>query len=177
VATEAHVDDDVLTEQEVAELGGLRSRWRARKLAGQRKGPPGARLMGRLQREQINLAMIRTRTHSDDHPDVLAQRDNIRGIRAELQALPDVAHHQAGPQPAAFQAPVAPVVPAWTPTHYVPLTGMAAWDAPDPTRPPQVMLAGGIQLRIVEQAGAWARVLASNGWQGWVDGRLLVSMP
>ncbi|HUG47075.1 MAG TPA: PrsW family glutamic-type intramembrane protease [Candidatus Limnocylindria bacterium] len=176
VATEGHVEDDVLTPQELAELGGLRSRWRARRQAGQRKGPQGAKLMGRLQREQINLAMIRTRTHSDEHPDILAQRELIRGVRAELQALPDVAAPAGGAMPAAFQAPPPPAAHAWTPTHQVPATGMAAWDVPDPSRPPVVTLAAGLPLRVFEQAGAWSRVVASNGWQGWVDGRLLVPL-
>jgi hypothetical protein len=53
---------------------------------------------------------------------------------------------------------------------------MAAWDAPDPSRPPQVTLAGGVQLTIVEQNGAWSRVMGSNGWTGWVDGRLLATI-
>ena len=53
---------------------------------------------------------------------------------------------------------------------------MAAWDAPDPNRPPMVTLAGGVQLSIVEQRGAWAHVMGSNGWTGWVDGRLLVKL-
>lgn len=174
VAVEGHVDDDVLTAAEVEELGSLLSRRRARKRAGQLKGAQGERLLGRLQREQINLAMIRTRTHSDDHPDVQAQRDVIRSIRAELQALPELPQHPAVAQPAAFSAPPPPAAQAWLPTHYVPVAGMAAWDAPDPARPPMVTLAGGVQLRVVEQAGAWARVVASNGWHGWVDGRLLV---
>jgi protease PrsW len=172
VATAGHVDDDVLTQQEVAELGGLRSRRRARQRAGVLKGPPGERLLGRLQREQINLAMIRSRTHSDYHPDVLAQRDLIRRTRAELQALPELAQHPAVAQPASFA--VSPAGPAWTPSHHVPAAGMAAWALPDPTRLPMVMLAGSIPLRVVEQAGAWAHVLAANGWHGWVDGRLLV---
>jgi len=174
--TEAHVGEDVLTPQEVAELGGLRSRWRARRLAARRKGPQGARLLGRLQRQQINLAMIRSRTGSDEHPDVIAQRDIIRGIRAELNATPDIAQAADRPMPAAFQAPAPLPAQAWSPTHYVPPTGMAAWATPDPAQAPQVMLAGGIPLRVVEQAGAWSRVLADNGWQGWVDGRLLVGI-
>jgi len=30
-------------------------------------------------------------------------------------------------------------------------------------------------VKVVERAGAWARVVCSNGWTGWVDGRLLVA--
>ena len=168
--TAADVGTDVLTPDEVAVLGGLRSRWAARRLAGSRKGPQGARLAGQLQREQINLAMIRARAGSDDDANVVAQRDRIRTVRAQLAALPDV----SAPAPQAMAA-VAPAAPSgWAPTHVAPPTGMAAWDAPDPNRPPMVTLAGGVQLSIVEQRGAWGHVMGSNGWTGWVDGRLLV---
>ena len=172
--TAADVGTDVLTEQELAELGGLRSRWSARRKMGQRKGPQGARLIGQLQREQINLAMIHARGGGDDDPNVIAQRERIRTIRTQLNALPDAAQPVAAAMPAQQAvAPAAPTAPAWTPTHVVPATGMAAWDAPDPSRPPLVTLAPGVQLSIMEQQGAWAHVMGSNGWTGWVDGRLL----
>lgn len=168
-AVEGELGTEVISPDEMAQLGGLRSRRRARKAAGQKKGPLGERLAGRLQREQINLAMIRTRVPSADHPDLDAQRELIRRTRAELAALPDL-----GARPAAYQqAPAAPAAAGWRATHFVPPTGMAAWDLPDPTRQPSVMLSPGVQLQVVEQRGAWARVLASNGWQAWVDGRLL----
>jgi RsiW-degrading membrane proteinase PrsW (M82 family) len=170
--TAADVGTDVLTNEEVAQLGGLRSRWAARRAMGARKGGQGSRLKGQLQREQINLAMIRSRSGSDDDPAVVAQRERIRTIRAQLDALPDIA------LPRAF--PAAPAAPAasggWVPTHVVPPTGMAAWDTPDPARPPTVTLAAGVLFTIVEQRGAWAHVMGSNGWTGWVDGRLLAGI-
>jgi HEAT repeat protein len=64
---------------------------------------------------------------------------------------------------------------AWRPTYQVPPVGMAAWDAPDPSRPPTWQLAGNLDLMVESGAGAWARVRAVNGWWGWVDGRLLVA--
>jgi SH3-like domain-containing protein len=36
------------------------------------------------------------------------------------------------------------------------------------------MLAGGLDLQVVQRIGDWARVVAVNGWSGWVDARLLV---
>ena len=51
---------------------------------------------------------------------------------------------------------------------------MAAWAAPDPSRPPAVSLGGSLELVVAERAGDWARVVAVNGWTGWVDGRRLV---
>lgn len=58
-------------------------------------------------------------------------------------------------------------------THVVPAAGMPAWAAPDPAAQPVATLAGGIELRVVGESGAWARVVGANGWEGWVDGRLL----
>lgn len=74
---------------------------------------------------------------------------------------------------AAPAPPPPPAAPAWMPTHVVPAAGMAAWAAPDPSQPAAAQLAPGVQLRLVEQQGDWARVTGSNGWVGWVDARLL----
>ncbi|MGD0249119.1 MAG: hypothetical protein ABSB75_08715, partial [Candidatus Limnocylindrales bacterium] len=78
---------------------------------------------------------------------------------------------------AARVAPGAPGsgVPVWLPTHVVPPSGMAAWDAPDPSRPPLWQLSGSVELVVETTAGEWAGVRAVNGWWGWVDGRMLVS--
>ncbi|MBI4261080.1 MAG: SH3 domain-containing protein [Actinobacteria bacterium] len=62
----------------------------------------------------------------------------------------------------------------WLPTHFVPNAGMPAWATPDPGSPVVANLDPGLPVQVVEEAGAWARVIASNGWTGWVDGRLLV---
>jgi hypothetical protein len=35
-------------------------------------------------------------------------------------------------------------------------------------------LAGYLDLMVVQRVGDWARVVASNGWTGWVDARLLI---
>jgi len=62
---------------------------------------------------------------------------------------------------------------AFTPTHVVPAAGMPAWSEPDPSLAPVATLAAGVELRVVAETGAWARVVAANGWEGWVDGRVL----
>jgi hypothetical protein len=62
--------------------------------------------------------------------------------------------------------------PAWSPTHTIPAGGLTAWVAPDP-KTASVAVAGGLPVAVVERKGDWARVTASNGWSGWVDGRLL----
>ena len=177
--TAAHVGTHALSEQELAELGGLRSRWAARRRMGRRKGPQASRLAGQLQREQINLAMINARAGSSDDSSVMAQRERIRAIRAQLDALPELPQPMAAPAQMAGQMaapPQAPGLPGWMPTHAVPHSGMWAWDIPDPNRPPMVTLAPGVQLSILEQQGAWSRVMGSNGWTGWVDGRLLAPL-
>jgi hypothetical protein len=58
-------------------------------------------------------------------------------------------------------------------THVVPSSGLLAWVEPDPGAEPVATLAAGVELRVVGESGAWARVVAANGWEGWVDGRAL----
>ena len=266
-------DPMVVTDDEIRSLRSLWARRSARTAAGRLHGPAGARLIGRLQAAQIDYAMIRSGTDSLADPALDARRLKIRGIRAELDALPFLPQPipgavpgvpaqpapqgwgavapglpaqapwpnapaeiapaplptpveaapvavEAEPEPAATAAPepaaaaapeagpaaepipaepapatdpvpapapepepvsaepaVAGAAPAWTPTHVVPAGGMAAWGAPDPSRPPVAMLSERVELIVVAQAGAWAQVRGINGWTGWVDGRLLVPQP
>jgi len=65
----------------------------------------------------------------------------------------------------------------WAPSHTVPGGGMSAWAEPDPSLAPVATLAERVELRIDEQRGAWAKVIGSNGWTGWVDARKLRSLP
>ncbi|MGH9246693.1 MAG: cyclic nucleotide-binding domain-containing protein [Acidimicrobiales bacterium] len=62
----------------------------------------------------------------------------------------------------------------WRATHVVPATGLLAWARPDPDAEPSATLEAGVEVEVVDDAGVWRRVVASNGWQGWVDGRTLV---
>ncbi len=78
-------------------------------------------------------------------------------------------YSQYGAQP----APQGP----WTPGHKVPPQGMQAWAVPDPNSPVIANLGGHLPVQVTEMRGAWARVVCSNGWTGWVDGRLLVAGP
>jgi hypothetical protein len=66
---------------------------------------------------------------------------------------------------------------AWQPTHLLPEDGTRSWAAPDPSAPEHSRLAGRLPVAVVERRGAWARVRASNGWTGWVDGRRLRPLP
>jgi hypothetical protein len=70
--------------------------------------------------------------------------------------------------------PTTPSEPAWKPSHAVPPGGLSAWGAPDPAGPVIARLDPGLRVLVAERAGDWARVVASNGWTGWVDGRSLL---
>jgi RsiW-degrading membrane proteinase PrsW (M82 family) len=205
-------DDGCITPDEITELAGLRSRRSARNAAGRAKGPEGKRLKGRIQREQIGLAMVFSRHGSEQHPEVARHMAGILALKAELAALgsgvspaaagwvqPAATAAQPAPQPSpAWGGPVAaapvaavpvavqpapivqpappalaPVAPAWAPTHVVPAGGLPAWAAPNPAVPPVVTLAAGLDVILAERAGDWARVVAVNGWTGWVDARRL----
>jgi hypothetical protein len=72
-----------------------------------------------------------------------------------------------------YTAP-APAQPPWTPSHRVPPQGMQAWAAPDPAGAVVATLGGHLPVQVTEVRGAWAHVLCSNGWTGWVDDRLLI---
>ena len=104
----------------------------------------------------------------------------LRALHSDLQQFVAM-----GPYAAAVAAPMIPpatmavaapgqAAPAWAPTCQVPDGGMAYWETPDPSRAAAGQLAARLELAVDSVAGAWARVRASNGWQGWVDGGLLI---
>ena len=76
------------------------------------------------------------------------------------------------PQPQPVPQPV-PAQASWVPTHSVPPQGLRAWAAPDPAGPVVATLAPGLPIQVSEVRGAWARVICSNGWTGWIDGRII----
>ena len=83
-----------------------------------------------------------------------------------------VPSYQAQPvqaQPVQQPAPIG----GWAPSHSVPAQGLRAWGAPDPSGPVVANLAPGLPIQVAEVRGAWARVICSNGWTGWIDGRII----
>lgn len=64
-------------------------------------------------------------------------------------------------------------ITGWARTHRVPREGMDAWSEPEATSPPTADLEPRIAMQLLGTAGAWAQVRGENGWEGWVDGRLL----
>lgn len=79
---------------------------------------------------------------------------------------------EAAPAPVAHAAPVA-AQGAWAPTHAAPPGGLQTWPEPNPALPPGPSLDPMLPVQVVEWRGAWARIVCSNGWGAWVDGRLL----
>ncbi|MCQ4080023.1 hypothetical protein NGB36_05305 [Streptomyces sp. RB6PN25] len=68
--------------------------------------------------------------------------------------------------------------PGFRPTHVAPGDGLPAW--PDPGRGrerPSAWLDPLLPVQETERAGDWSRIVCSNGWEAWVDGRLLVALP
>jgi hypothetical protein len=64
------------------------------------------------------------------------------------------------------------------PTHRVPKAGLASWAVPDPAAAPGPRLDSGLEVQVLESLPTeWTRVLCSNGWSAWVDGRLLEQPP
>jgi protease PrsW len=81
-------DDVAVTPEELATLETVRGRRRARHRMRQRAGDRAAKLLGRLQHEQVNLAMIHSKVATEDDPALVRQRAICRAIRASLEAIP-----------------------------------------------------------------------------------------
>jgi hypothetical protein len=111
---------------------------------------------------------VTTETAAPDQP-AMATTDTAEPLAepSSMREQPAPAQAQAGP---AAQSPAAPT---WSPTHFVPMGGLPAWDYPDPNRQPIAVLNARLGLVVEAVAGDWALVRAINGWRGWVDGRRL----
>ncbi|MEX0991495.1 MAG: PrsW family intramembrane metalloprotease [Actinomycetota bacterium] len=91
VGNEVDHDGQALTEEEYEVLKDPRRRRRARREMRARAGPKAAALLKRLQRSQINLAMVRTRVASPNDPAMERQRAYCRSLRDALLAMPGAA--------------------------------------------------------------------------------------
>ncbi|WP_371483870.1 hypothetical protein [Kitasatospora sp. NBC_00315] len=65
---------------------------------------------------------------------------------------------------------------AFRPTHVAAQDGMPTWTAPDPSHP-SARLDPLLPVQLLDREGDWGRIVCSNGWSAWVDGRLLISLP
>jgi hypothetical protein len=168
----APVFDDALTRQgfvltvsavlKVAEVFDLVLTRRAEEMAGWREFESGSE-----QRKQEQEEMI-TRLAEAPGP-------------AEAPAPPEAPGPAEAPTPVETTDPVAPTPPAqaseqtlpgaaWSATHVV-TKRAKAWAQPDPTSARAGELKRRVPVQVVERQGEWARVVTSNGWSGWIDGR------
>jgi hypothetical protein len=90
-ALRSEVDSPWLSEVELRVLLDPSARRRSRREMGARAGDAAERLLKRLQKEQINLAMVRTRATSDDVPELVRQRALCASLRDALLAMPAAA--------------------------------------------------------------------------------------
>jgi hypothetical protein len=72
---------------ELEVLAQPRLRRRARRAMRYRAGPRAASMLRRLQREQVNLAMVRWKVATGDDPALVEQRELCRSLRDALQAM------------------------------------------------------------------------------------------
>ncbi len=77
-----------LTKQELTTLDSSKSRRRARRDMARRAGTNAAVGLKRLQKQQINLAMVATRVGDPEHPDLVRQRQYCAAIREALLRIP-----------------------------------------------------------------------------------------
>jgi RsiW-degrading membrane proteinase PrsW (M82 family) len=84
VATE--VGREGIHPDELRVLESPAARRRSRREMARRAGPLAAQTLKRLQKAQINLAMVATRVHQDDHPDLVRQRQYCQALREWLVA-------------------------------------------------------------------------------------------
>jgi len=90
-ALRSEVDTPWLSEVELRVLLEPSARRRSRREMRARAGEAAERLLKRLQKEQVNLAMVRTRVASDDDPQLVRQRALSASLRDALLSMPGAA--------------------------------------------------------------------------------------
>ncbi len=99
IALRSEIGSPGLTAAELGVLLDPRARRHARREMRARAGEHGARLLKRLQREQINLAMTRVRAVDDRDPALERQRAYCKSLRDALEAIPGASRAASGPAP------------------------------------------------------------------------------
>ena len=98
-------EQDAVTPDELSILERPGARRRSRRAMRDRAGDRASGVLSRLQREQVNLAMVRSRVASADDPALLRQRALCRSLRDALEAIPG-AGSAGGAQPVRADRPV-----------------------------------------------------------------------
>jgi hypothetical protein len=176
-AVAPEVEAGYITPVELDSLEDLRRRRAARAAEKARTGVAGERLVARLQKAQLALAVAVTGGGTNRDAILASNRSLVTTLRGQLDALKATPHAAASPSGAtsagAAESATAVAGGAFAPTHRVPVEGLPAWLLPDGTTP-AIALAGGLELELVQRISDWAHVRASNGWIGWVDARRLL---
>jgi RsiW-degrading membrane proteinase PrsW (M82 family) len=86
-ALRSEADSPALTATELRVLLDPEAKRGSRRDMRERAGPAAERLLKRLQREQVNLAMVRTRS-VDGAPELVQQRELCKSLRDALLAMP-----------------------------------------------------------------------------------------
>jgi protease PrsW len=94
---------DGISAEELRLLGSPKRRRSARADMRRRAGARAATLLRRLQREQVNLAMVASKVSDPADPALLRQRAYCRSLREALRAIPGAA--PAGDEAASAGAP------------------------------------------------------------------------
>jgi hypothetical protein len=97
----------------------------------------------------------------------------VQQVQAQPAYTPQPMQQPYQAQPVQAQPAPQQAAGGWAPSHSVPSQGLRAWGAPDPSGPVVANLAPGLPIQVAEVRGAWARVICSNGWTGWIDGRII----
>jgi len=90
-ALSTEVGGDGISAEELRLLEAPRLRRDARRTMRRRAGSRAASLLHRLQREQVNLAMVASRAADPADPALVKQRDLCRSLRDALRAIPGAA--------------------------------------------------------------------------------------
>ena len=177
MALETELGGPGLTREEMDALRDASHRRAARRRMRHAAGRDAERRLKALQRAQIDLAMVGSRVSDPGDPELDRQRARIQSLRDDLWSMPG-ATDALGIAPTTMAAVRAqPRVVPWSPSASVPAGGMMAWASPDPATPSVAALDAGLPLMMEATLDDWAQVRATNGWRGWVDGRLLVRPP
>ena len=81
------IGGDVVTQEEFDVLRSARRRRRMARQIKRQKGAYAKRLVKRIMREQMNLALFHTKVEDSTHAAVETQRDKIRQMKAQLAGL------------------------------------------------------------------------------------------
>ena len=96
-ALRSEVGSPALSAAELEILLDPRARRRSRRDLRRRAGERAARLLRRLQREQVNLAMVRVRAADDADPALERQRAYCKSLRDAIAAVPNAVTAGSGP--------------------------------------------------------------------------------